>query len=110
MESLKKNKEFQNVYKNGKAKANRQFVMLILPNGSSQNRVGISVSRKVGNSVVRHHIARLVWESIRLQEAQLESGYDIVLTARQGAKEADYHQVYQSVRHLAGLHHILKKG
>ena len=109
MESLKKNRDFQNVYKNGKSKANKQFVMLILPNDTMENRIGISVSRKIGNSVIRHHIARLVRETFRLNRDRIAAGYDIVLVARQGAKEADFHQVSRSVLHLAGQHRILKE-
>ena len=109
MESLKKNRDFQNVYKNGKAKANRQFVMLIFPNDTMKNRIGISVSRKVGNSVIRHHIARLVRETFRLEGDRIKTGYDIILVARQEAGTADFHQVSRSVLHLAGLHRILKE-
>ena len=51
-ESLKKNRDFQYVYKNGKSYANKCLVMYIIPNEQNKNRVGISVSKKVGNSVV----------------------------------------------------------
>ena len=62
-ESLKKNKDFQVVYKNGKSYANRYLVLYIRENGMDKNRLGISVSKKVGNSVVRHHLTRLIRES-----------------------------------------------
>ena len=65
-ESLKKTKDFQNVYRRGKSYANRYLVMYVLSNQTEGNRLGISVSKKVGNSVVRHHLARLVRESFRL--------------------------------------------
>lgn len=55
-EFLKKNRDFQYVYKNGKSYANKCLVMYIIPNEQNKNRVGISVSKKVGNSVVRHHL------------------------------------------------------
>ena len=61
-ESLKKNRDFQYVYKNGKSYANKCLVMYIIPNEQNKNRVGISVSKKVGNSVVRHHLTRLIRE------------------------------------------------
>ena len=67
-ESLKKNRDFQQVYKRGTSKANRYLVMYVLPNQHMKNRLGISVSKKVGNSVVRHRITRLVRESYRLNE------------------------------------------
>ena len=52
-ESLKKNRDFQNVYKKGKSYANRYLVMYVLKNDTDRNRLGISVSKKVGNSVIR---------------------------------------------------------
>lgn len=67
-ESLKKNTDFRKVYKNGASYANRFLVMYILPNDTDRNRLGISVSKKVGNSVVRHRLTRLIRESYRLQE------------------------------------------
>lgn len=108
-ESLKKNSYFQNVYKNGKSYANRFLVMYILENNMDKNRLGISVSKKVGNSVIRHHITRLVRESYRLQEEMFNSGLDIVVIARVSAKNIGYHEVEKALLHLGNLHHILKK-
>ena len=61
--SLRKNWEFQAVYRNGKSKANRCFVMIIKKNDAYSNRIGISVSKKVGNSIVRHRVTRVIRES-----------------------------------------------
>ena len=68
-ESLKKSKDFQNVYNKGNSYANRLLVMYVLENHTDKNRLGISVSKKVGNSVIRHHLTRLIREGYRLQEA-----------------------------------------
>ena len=106
MESLKKNQDFQNVYKYGKSYANRYFVMYVLKNDQEKNRIGISVSKKVGNSVVRHHITRLVRESYRLQEDMFNSGLDIVVIASVAAKNTNYHEVESALLHLGGLHGI----
>ena len=67
-ESLKKNSDFQKVYRQGKSYANRYLVMYVLENHTEGNRLGISVSKKVGNSVIRHHLTRLIRESYRLHE------------------------------------------
>lgn len=107
-ESLKKNRDFQNVYKKGTSYANRYFVMYILENGLGRNRIGISVSKKVGNSVVRHHLCRLVRESYRLQEDRFHSGWDIVIIARVNAKNINYHQTESAILHLGSLHKILE--
>lgn len=107
-ESLKKNQDFQNVYKRGRSFANRYLVMYVLENNLEKNRLGISVSKKVGNSVIRHHITRLIRESYRLQEELFISGIDIVVIARVNAKEITYHQTEKALIHLGGLHKILK--
>ena len=82
-ESLKKNTQFQFVYKNGKSYANKYLIMYVKENGTDRNRIGISVSKKVGNSVVRHRVTRLVRESYRLHENIFNSGLDMVIVARQ---------------------------
>ena len=107
-ESLKKNVDFQSVYRNGKSYANRFLVMYVLDNQTERNRLGISVSKKVGNSVIRHHITRLIRESYRLQEDMFNSGLDIVVIARATARNADYHQIESALMHLGGLHKIIK--
>lgn len=108
MDSLKKTRDFQNVYREGRSYANRLLVMYVLENGLPSNRVGISVSKKVGNSVVRHRLTRLVRENYRLREEMFHSGWDIVVVARVSAKESDFHEIGSALTHLAGLHRILK--
>ena len=107
-ESLKKNNDYQNVYRNGKSYANRFLVMYVLKNDTEKNRIGISVSKKVGNSVIRHHITRLVRESYRLHEDMFNSGLDIVVIARTTARKASYHEVESALLHLGGHHNITK--
>lgn len=107
-ESLKKNQQFQFVYKYGKSYANKYLVMYIKENGMEINRIGISVSRRVGNSVVRHRITRLVRESYRLHEAVFNSGLDIVIVARQSAASVGYEEIESALLHLGKLHHIIK--
>ncbi len=107
-ESLKKNTDFKKVYNNGISYANRFLVMYVLENNSDNNRIGISVSKKVGNSVIRHHITRLVRESYRLHEEMFNSGLDIVVIARVSAKNASYQEIESALMHLGGLHNIVK--
>ena len=107
MDSLKKNKDFQNVYRNGKSYADKYLVMYVLENGLESNRIGISVSKKVGNSVVRHHLTRLLRESYRLHEEMFHSGWDIVVIVRESAKNEGYHKLKSSLLHLSNLHGII---
>ena len=107
-ESLKKNHQFQFVYKNGKSYANKYLVMYIKENGLGKNRIGISVSKKVGNSVVRHRVTRLVRESYRLHENIFNSGLDIVIVARPSAASVSYYEIESALLHLGKLHKIIK--
>ena len=108
-ESLKKNKDFKNVYGNGKSRANTYLVMYVMKNGTERNRLGISVSKKVGNSVVRHHLTRLIRESYRLNEFRFKKGLDIVVIVRVSAKNIDYHTMNKALIHVAGIHRIIEK-
>ena len=107
-ESLKKNQDFRNVYENGKSYADKYLVMYVLENNKDINRLGISASKKVGNSVVRHRFARLVRESYRLHENIFNSGLDIVVVARSSASSVSYADIESALLHLGKLHHILK--
>ncbi len=105
-ESLKKNRDFQNVYRKGKSYGNKYLVMYLLPNQTESNRIGISVSKKVGNSIVRHHLTRLIRESYRLHEENFQCGYDMVVVARTAAKDRTYHEIESALIHLGKLHNI----
>ena len=109
-ESLKKNKDFQLVYKCGKSYANKYLVMYIKENNTRKNRLGISVSKKVGNSIVRHRLTRLIRESYRLQEDRFRCGIDIVVIARIGAKCRTYKDIESALLHLGRLHEIIDLG
>lgn len=126
MESLKKNADFKNCYENGKSYVNRDLVLYLCGNGLGKNRIGITVSKKVGNSVVRHRVTRLIREAYRLHEDRLDvsvcaqktrserslstligQGWDLVFVARVRASEADYFRIEKSLLHLAGKAGIL---
>ena len=80
--SIKKNGDFQKVYRTGRSFADKLLVMYALDTGRADSRIGISVSKKVGNSVVRHRITRLIRESFRLNKNIVRDGLDIVVVAR----------------------------
>lgn len=106
-ESLKKNKDFQTVYRTGKSYGNTYLVMYVIPNHLRKNRIGISVSKKVGNSIVRHRLARLIRESYRLNEDKFLCGYDIVVIARASAKDKNYWDIESALMHLGSLHKLI---
>lgn len=107
--SLKKNRDFQKVYKNKCSRADEFLVLYTRKNGLEINRLGISASKKVGNSVVRHKIKRLVKEAYRLEEASFLAGYDMVVVARKEAASMDFFQCKSSLLRLAGKMGIRNK-
>lgn len=105
-ESLKKDSSFKKVYNGRKSRADRYLVMYVIRNGTDRNRLGISVSKKVGNSVVRHRLTRLIREAYRLSESTYKRGYDIVVVVRKGASDITYSQVRRSLLRLSDIHGI----
>ena len=108
LNSIKKNGDFQKVYKTGRSYANKLLVMYVIRTDREETRIGISVSKKVGNSVVRHHVTRLLRESFRLNRDRVKKGLDIVVVARAAAKEAEFKNIEGAYLHLCGLHNILE--
>ena len=129
MESLKRQEDFRNCYKNGKSIANRYLVLYVCERNTESagsdgmtgteedrgrskdrgNRVGISVSKKVGNSVVRHRIKRRIKESYRNHEEGFNSGLDLVIVARILTAEADYKKIESALLSLGERASIWRK-
>ena len=104
---LKKNYEFRTVYKKGKSFANTYLVLYKYRNNKNVNRLGISVSKKVGNSVVRSRVTRLIRESYRLNEIYIqETGWDFVFIARSNAHGATYQQINEALMELFKSHKV----
>ena len=108
-DSLKSNQDFRTVYKKGRSFANKYLVVYLLENNTDRNYLGISVSKKVGNSVIRHHLKRLIKESYRLHENMFNSGLNIVAIARVGADKADFHTIEKALLHVMRLHNAVIK-
>ncbi|MBC2582652.1 ribonuclease P protein component [Clostridium sp. DJ247] len=104
---LRKNIEFRAVYKRGKSFSNQLLVLYIYKNKKSTNRVGISVSKKVGKSVIRNRVKRLIKESYRLNNYNLKTGYDLIFIARVAANGKSYSEIEEALKNLfkkAGLY------
>ena len=100
------NSEFQAIYKSGKSYANKYLVMYVSENPDGKSKLGISVSKKVGNSVVRHRLARLIRESYRLNTDMFNSGLNIIVIARTTAKGKNFAEIESAFLHLCRMHKI----
>ena len=99
MTGMKKSADFSRVYHEGKSRADRNLVLYAAERGDGDGLFGVSVSKKVGNSVVRHRIKRRLKEIVRLNSERFPKGYDLVVIARMHAASSDY----------AGLEHSMLK-
>lgn len=95
IEKLRKNSEFRAVYRRGRSFSNSILVLYVFKNYKNKNinRLGISVSKKVGCSVVRNRVKRLIRESYRLNKYRFKTGYDFIFIARTTIKGSSYLEV-----------------
>ncbi|GHH98124.1 ribonuclease P protein component [Neobacillus kokaensis] len=107
---IKKNKDFQTVFQKGKSFANRQFVVYSLSKEDQDYfRIGLSVSKKIGNAVTRNRVKRYIRQSILELKDQLVPGNDYVIIARKPAAEMDFPAVKGSLTHVLKVGKVLKK-
>ena len=109
-ERIKKSSNFKYVYSRGKSVSDRNLVLYIARNGMNINKVGLSVSKKVGNSVTRNRIRRLIKEAYRLNKKGFKKGYDLVFIARANAAFAGYFDIERSIKGLMGRSGLNKEG
>ncbi len=105
--SIKKNASFRTVYAAGSSKASGTLIMYAHDNGGQGLRIGISASRKVGNSVVRHRAVRRVRELFRAYQDQTVQGKDIVVVVRNRAAAAAFEELKRDYEKLLCQHKLL---
>lgn len=107
---IKKNKEFQEVFKKGRSFANRQFVIYVLPKEfQKEYRVGLSVSKKLGNAVKRNQIKRYIRRSFHELKERIIENNDYVVIARQPVSDMNFHDIKKSLTHVLKVAKVLKK-
>lgn len=99
--SLKNTSQYKEVYEHGISTANSLLVVYALK-GEGDLRLGISVSKKVGNSVVRHRVTRMIRECFRKLRPNLVPGCSLVVVARvrAGEKGKSFSDIYGAMRYL----------
>lgn len=105
--SIKENSDFKRLYYRGKSVVKKRIVLYYRKNRFNYNRLGITVSSKVGNAVVRNRIRRLIRENYRLSD--INNGYDIVIVARSAAAFSDFSEIGTDFK-KALMETELKKG
>ncbi|MCK0469787.1 ribonuclease P protein component [Halalkalibacter sp. APA_J-10(15)] len=107
---IKKSQEFSIVFKKGQSVANRQFVLYILSKEDQPFfRLGLSVSKKVGNAVTRNRIKRYIRECFRIEQDQIKDCFDFIVIARQPTAKMSFHEVEKSLMHVLRKAKVLHK-
>ncbi|MEK4701793.1 ribonuclease P protein component [Solibacillus sp. FSL R7-0668] len=106
---IKKNEDFQKVFKKGKSFANRQFVVYCLKQQDQQAfRIGLSVSKKVGNAVTRVQVKRYIRQAFLEMKDEVKQDYDYVIIARTQAAMLDFHETKKSLQHVLKVARVYK--
>ncbi|MEW9053338.1 MAG: ribonuclease P protein component [Neobacillus sp.] len=107
---IKKNKEFQEAFQKGRSFANRQFVVYVLTKEDQEYfRIGLSVSKKIGNAVMRNQIKRYIRQAVFELSDQLTAGNDYVIIARKPLAEMDFFELKKSLTQVLKVGKVLKK-
>lgn len=91
--TVKENYEFRRMYSKGKSGVSSYLVVYFRPNKRGCNRLGVTVSAKLGHAVVRNRIRRRLREIFRLNQPKLKQGYDMIIVARGRSVRASYQEM-----------------
>ncbi len=104
---VKKEKDFDAIFKEGKSVANRKFVIYRLENQQQHFRVGLSVSKKLGNAVTRNQIKRRIRHVLIENSNQIVDNVDFVVIARKGVETLEYAEIEKNLLHVLKLAKII---
>ncbi|MFS9181540.1 ribonuclease P protein component [Streptococcus timonensis] len=107
---VKKEKDFNAIFQEGKSVANRKFVVYRLENSEQHFRVGLSVSKKLGNAVTRNQIKRRIRHVLIAHKDQIIENLDFVVIARKGVEEMNYAEIEKNLLHVLRLANIYQEG
>ncbi|MDR2168490.1 MAG: ribonuclease P protein component [Clostridiales bacterium] len=104
-ESLRRNCDFKKVYKSGRAKGGKYLIVFATENGLNINRLGISVSKKMGKAVRRNKFRRRIKEAYRILEPNFRPGLDIVILPKTELADAGFVEIKKCLKRLLEKHH-----
>lgn len=107
---VKREKDFKAIFKDGTSFANRKFVVYQLENQKSHFRVGLSVSKKLGNAVTRNQIKRRIRHILQSVKGSLVEHVDFVVIARKGVETLEYAEMEKNLLHVLKLSKIYQEG
>ena len=107
---VKREKDFKAIFKEGTSFANRKFVVYQLENQKNHFRVGLSVSKKLGNAVARNQIKRRIRHIIQNAKGSLVEDVDFVVIARKGIENLEYAEMERNLLHVLKLSKIYREG
>ena len=107
---VKREKDFKAIFKDGTSFANRKFVVYQLENQQNHFRVGLSVSKKLGNAVTRNQIKRRIRHILLSVREHLADNVDFVVIARKGVEGLDYAEMEKNLLHVLKLSKIYQEG
>ena len=99
-ERIKKRKDFLRIYEDGVRVNSKNFIVILSRNQAGNKRLGITVTKKVGNAVKRNRIKRLLREFFRLNKETLPDSHDIVIIVKKGVPFLTYNDVYEELATL----------
>ena len=107
--SIKENRTFRRIYQKGKSAVTPYLVLYCRPNGQDHNRLGATVSTKLGCAVVRNRARRRLREVYRLAQKDMRQGYDVVLVARGRSVGGPYQKLTAAFYKACGQLGLLRK-
>ena len=107
---VKREKDFKAIFKDGTSFANRKFVVYQLENQQNHFRVGLSVSKKLGNAVTRNQIKRRIRHILQSVKGSLVEHVDFVVIARKGVETLEYAEMEKNILHVLKLSKIYQEG
>ena len=107
---VKREKDFKAIFRDGTSFANRKFVVYQLEKQQNHFRVGLSVSKKLGNAVTRNQIKRRIRHILLSVRERLADNVDFVVIARKGVEGLDYAEMEKNLLHVLKLSKIYREG